>query len=42
MLKVEVYVPKEALKDIIDAVKDYCKVTDKYTHCMSWYPVHSM
>lgn len=43
MLKVEIYLPIEALEIIKNAIKDYCcSRTDKYTHCMSWYKVQSM
>lgn len=43
MFKIETYIPKESLNNIIDAVKDYCKVdSNKYIHCMSWHTVNSM
>lgn len=43
MLKVEVYLPEEALEKVRDAVKDYCvSRTRKYTHCMSWFKIRSM
>ena len=43
MLKVEVYIPEEALTKIQSVIKDYCCVkSNKYTHCMSWHKVQSV
>lgn len=43
MYKIEVYLPPEALELVKKAIQDYCRVSsDRYTHCMSWYRVHSM
>ena len=43
LLKVEIYLPAEALDSIRNAIKDYCIVnSEKYIHCMSWYKVESM